>query len=695
MALSRYNPCFVVTLLVASAVLLSFFALKRVYLESFTINDVSSDRGVITPSASGPQTGHAASVLLLVDRDEEGDDEIIMKFKKTQHTKSLKITVETSEGGLRFEPHPKFRQGGNPVRSTFVGQGTDHTSRTEHDNNGRRSLFSSPSSSASSAGRMLSHGVQKVEDVTGWENVTCDACKIIVWTLKRMVMQKNTTDDIIKEVVTLCRVLHIESNRVCDYVVRQYAVMAIGVMQNTVLDPDDVCGVVLGDECAHPFNPFAPWNVTMSDTPKPPVTPHVKPKPRSPTLRVLHLTDIHLDIEYVEGADAECGEPLCCRVYDLNPAPNKSRRAGEWGDYRYCDLPYNALGQLFQHLADIRDKFDYVIFTGDIPAHDVWNQTQPQQLANMERLAKMFRKYLPDKPVYTTPGNHEGVPCNSFPPSSIPGESMAWFYSAYMQAWGYWLPDSTFSTIMRGGFYTFSPYQGLRIVSFNSNFGSSLNWWLFVNTTDPEGQLQWLADVLQDAENNGEKVHILSHIPPSEVLDDFALNYYRLVNRYENTIVGQFHGHTHTDEFEVFYDINNLTRPVGVSYIGGSVTAYSDTNSAYRIYTIDGNYNGSSFAVLDYTHYYLDIQLANDIGKPVWLKEYTASEAYQLPSLYPEDWNNLIYRMKDDDDLFQKYYKYYYKSAKHKSCTDAICKKGYLCQMKQAIPRAPELCYDL
>ena len=37
----------------------------------------------------------------------------------------------------------------------------------------------------------------------------------------------------------------------------------------------------------------------------------------------------------------------------------------------------------------------------------------------------------------------------SFPPDSVPGQSMDWFYSAYLEAWGYWLPESVAPTIMR------------------------------------------------------------------------------------------------------------------------------------------------------------------------------------------------------------------------------------------------------
>ena len=41
-------------------------------------------------------------------------------------------------------------------------------------------------------------------------------------------------------------------------------------------------------------------------------------QPSSPTLRVLHLTDIHLDLQYAKGAKVDCGEPLCCRDYQTD-----------------------------------------------------------------------------------------------------------------------------------------------------------------------------------------------------------------------------------------------------------------------------------------------------------------------------------------------------------------------------------------
>ncbi len=49
-------------------------------------------------------------------------------------------------------------------------------------------------------------------------------------------------------------------------------------------------------------------------------------------------------------------------------------------------------------------------------------------------------------------------------------------------------------------------------------------------------------------------------------------------SRYESTITGQFFGHTHVDEFQMFYDEDTLTRPLSVAFIAPSVTTYVNLN---------------------------------------------------------------------------------------------------------------------
>lgn len=111
--------------------------------------------------------------------------------------------------------------------------------------------------------------------------------------------------------------------------------------------------------------------------------------------------------------------------------------------------------------------------------------------------------------------------------------------------------------------------------------------------------MSWLIDQLAIAEYAGDKVQIVAHIPTgsSEAYEGWALNYLNAVNRFEDTIVGQFFGHEHSEEYSMTYlDIDDFTsRPTSVIFSAPSVTTYSSYNPAYRIYTIDGNYQGSTY----------------------------------------------------------------------------------------------------
>lgn len=57
-------------------------------------------------------------------------------------------------------------------------------------------------------------------------------------------------------------------------------------------------------------------------------------------------------------------------------------------------------------------------------------------------------------------------------------------------------------------------------------------------------------------------IQLAGHIPPgdSDCLKVWSENFYKIIDRYEQTITAQFYGHTHTDEFEVFYDAETYSK---------------------------------------------------------------------------------------------------------------------------------------
>ena len=200
-------------------------------------------------------------------------------------------------------------------------------------------------------------------------------------------------------------------------------------------------------------------------------------------------------------------------------------------------------------------------------------------------------------------------------------------------------------------------------------------------STDPGDMLKWLIDELLDAEEKGEKVHIIGHVPPGsqDCLDTWSKVYHDILWRFESTNVGQFFGHKHSDSFKVFYadEDTNSERPIGVVYFSPSVTPYggSGMNLGYRMYDIDGTYNGSTHITLDHSTYILNITDANLTNKPKWVLEYSAKEAYNMTSLLPKDWANLVETFIKEDSLFQKYYHYHFKNI---SPNDQ-CTKGCRC----------------
>lgn len=122
------------------------------------------------------------------------------------------------------------------------------------------------------------------------------------------------------------------------------------------------------------------------------------------------------------------------------------------------------------------------------------------------------------------------------------------------------------------------------------------------NDVDPFGQLQWLSDTLAQAEKAGEIVHILSHVPTGDdtCLIKWSHEYNKIINRFHQIIAVQFNGHTHFDEFNVFYSEEDIKKPINVVYNGGSVTPYSKLNPNYRIYTVNPtNYVSSTRSTLE------------------------------------------------------------------------------------------------
>ncbi|KAK3815473.1 MAG: Metallo-dependent phosphatase-like protein [Benniella sp.] len=426
-----------------------------------------------------------------------------------------------------------------------------------------------------------------------------------------------------------------------------------------------------------------------------------KPKPANATapthsgtlVDVLHLSDWHVDNEYVPGSEGDCNRPLCCRKYADSPLTPK-RAASTWGDYK-CDSPIKLGQDLLKHVPKVANP-NFTILTGDIPPHDIWLQNKDSVIAVEEIAYSTMQAGLSSK-VYPTVGNHETGPTNLFPTPSSGGD-IKWLYNSLADDWSRWLPADATNSVKNYGAYTVTPAPGLRLISLNTNFCYTLNFYLYGNTKeyDPHGELKWLVAQLQKAEDAGERVWIISHVGPSQTdcLQNWSALYYQVIQRYSpHVIAEQFFGHTHYDEFALYYGpgAKSTQSAISTGWIGPSVAPYTNINPGFRIYKVDTK----SWNVFDSETYIADLEKAAEWDAagttPNWHLEYSARKAYgaYVPiadnaPLSASWWHNVTTVFEKNDAAFQQYWTYRGKSANRQAACTAggPCPKEIICNLR-------------
>lgn len=193
----------------------------------------------------------------------------------------------------------------------------------------------------------------------------------------------------------------------------------------------------------------------------------------------------------------------------------------------------------------------------------------------------------------------------------------------------------------------------LRLIAINSNFCYHSNLWLFHSLDYFADQLHWFRDELARATENSEKVHVISHIPTNDMLCfvAWAREYRKIVEEFSETIVAVFNGHTHEDEFNVYYSIEDPSKATGVAFNGGSGTTFAFFNSNFKAYYVDPE----SYEVLDYDTWHYNLTEANlhPNQPPRWEKTYTFKEAYNLTDLSPKSMDGLVQRLATDRSLLR------------------------------------------
>jgi sphingomyelin phosphodiesterase len=221
-----------------------------------------------------------------------------------------------------------------------------------------------------------------------------------------------------------------------------------------------------------------------------------------------------------------------------------------------------------------------------------------------------------------------------------------------------WLPASTENTVKFGGFYTTLVRPGFRIITLNNNLCYGHNWWILFDNGYMQDQLQWFQDTLHAAESANEIVHLLAHVPANDPLcyKPWSRVYRKIIERYARTIKAQFNGHSHVDEFNLYYSKTpGDSPPVSVAWNGGSLTTFSELNPNYRVYEVDND----SLEVLDHETWIYNLTEANQEPwhNPRWYKEYSFKEFYGLPNLKLDTLHGLIKGFGSNESRIHDYWR--------------------------------------
>lgn len=520
---------------------------------------------------------------------------------------------------------------------------------------------------------------------------TCGECQSALLTLKGIAYFGD--DRVIASLARACKLTNAEDDDVCDGIMAQEGpILARAIRDMSVPSHTSklFCTTLMG-LCDIPE--VRPYNVTFPK-PKPMNLTRPTPSGKRP-IKFVHFSDVHVDLEYETGSNYNCTKPICCRSYSEEDAPgNNSYPAGPNGNH-LCDVPKSLEESLYGAIKNLVPDAAFALFTGDIPEHAIWLVEKTGVKHSIDSAYSTMAQILP-MPVYGTLGNHEAVPCNSFPHEEIEDAiSSQWVYDVVSSKWRTWIGTQKAREADNYGAYSYRvPNTKLRIISINTNLFYAFNFWVFEKEMafDPNGQFAWLVQELQAAEDAGERVYIIGHMPPGrhDALYDGSNYLNQIVNRYDATIAAMFWGHTHTDHFELSYsDYSNRSHLTAImmSYISPSLTPTSGS-PAFRVFTVDPE----TFGVLDFEVYTAPLEADGFQTKgPSWNPYYSARQAYgsllnmssSTAELTPAFWHNVTEVFETNDKAFQQYFSRKSRGWGQGNCTEG-CKADEICQLRAA-----------
>ncbi|KAK0465473.1 Metallo-dependent phosphatase-like protein [Desarmillaria tabescens] len=463
--------------------------------------------------------------------------------------------------------------------------------------------------------------------------------------------------------------------------------------------------------------------------------PNPLPTPKQPSgerLKVLHISDLHLDPRYATGSEANCTSGLCCRADNSNAVSPETPLfpAPRYGAFK-CDSPFALVLAALEAIPVLTETeetgFAFSLYTGDLVSHDKDNQLSRDYTKWTEATVyDLFKRMLGNGAVYPALGNHDSYNQAQDAPHAI-GQGLAqqfsWrvsysdvlpvpfltYYSLrnYDHVAGLWEHEGWLSSeaanLSRAHYsaYMVNRQDGLRIISLNTDLWYKANYFNYINLTDPDvsGMLRFLTDELQDAEDAGDRVWIIGHVlsgwDGSNPLENPTNLFYQIVDRFTPHVIANiFFGHTHEDQVSIFY-ANNATDASAetagtIAWIGPSLTPITNLNSGFRMYEVDS----ATFDIVDAHTWRSDVSqftaLDNQTNEgPTYLYEYSTRAVYganitwgQTDPLNATWWHLVTEAMEADSSLVTTFHTLQGKTSIKTGSCDEACIAATICYIR-------------
>ena len=298
------------------------------------------------------------------------------------------------------------------------------------------------------------------------------------------------------------------------------------------------------------------------------------------------LVDIHPDLFYKTYSSTE--EDSACH--------RGNGPAGVFGaETTDCDSPITLVNATFKWINDhLKDRIDFVIWTGDSSRHDSDEQiprTETEIIETNELLVHKFEEVF-GKDDETDPTNAFSIPIipnfgnNDIMPHNIMDPGPNRWTQKYLSVWRKFIPEEQRHGFSTGGWFSVEVIPNrLTVFSLNTLY-------FFEHNTAVDGcalrsepgyqQMEWLRIQLQFLRNRGMKAILTGHVPPARteaklLWDETCWQKYTLwLQQYRDVVVTGIYGHMNIEHFLIqdSRDVNDEALDGRTEYV--SQTALDD-----------------------------------------------------------------------------------------------------------------------